>query len=64
MERGLLTYFVENWDTEEVIASFPTEEARNIWLKNYTHVIDDDLYPNWKRVLDSDESVRVAIYEE
>lgn len=31
-----MKYIVENWDTEEIIAVFDTEEQRELWLLNYS----------------------------
>lgn len=30
-----MKYIVENWDTEETIAEFETEEQRQDWIDNY-----------------------------
>lgn len=46
-----MRYIVENWDTEEVIATFKTEEERQRWIdSNVTEGYMGD--------------VRISIYEE
>lgn len=63
--------YIENWNTEEVITRFTNEESCLDWLAENTYRTDlqpgDDGYTpahNFgKRVLKSDPSVRISIYE-
>lgn len=62
-----MTYYVENWYTEEIICRFSTEEARKKWLDKYTHREDttsqEEGFPFWKRVLNEKPEIRIAIYD-
>lgn len=50
-----IVYFVEDWDTEETIECFATEEERTEWLmENGTDTIDGFFLTDGRRV---------AIYE-
>lgn len=50
-----IVYFVEDWDTEEVIECFKTEEERSGWLiENGTDTIDGFFLHDGRKV---------AIYE-
>jgi len=51
-----MKYYVENWDTEEVIAEFNTEEERKAWFKN-----NATLKPNDGAYLE--DGTHIAFYE-
>lgn len=37
-----MKYYVENWETEEVIAEFDSYEQRQEWIKNNVTIIPND----------------------
>ena len=56
---------VENWDTEETIARFERESDRTEWVEKYTHKVEPgpEGY-KFARYLNSDPSVRVALFDQ
>jgi hypothetical protein len=51
-----MKYYVENWETEEVIAEFDTAEERQAWFKkNATLIPSDGAY--------LEDGTHIAFYE-
>lgn len=48
-------YYVENWDTEEVIAEFDTYEQRQEWINKNVTIRSDGGY--------LEDGTHIAIYE-
>lgn len=62
-----MKYSVEDWYTDETIVAFPTEEARDKWVVKNTHkeetTTNEEGFPFWKRVLNDNPNIRVALCE-
>lgn len=54
--KNLKFYYVEDWDTEEIIAQFLSEEERQEWLDRNTIIKDGYGYLK-------DGTTKVSIYE-
>lgn len=54
--KAMTKYYVENWDTEEVIAEFDTYEQRQEWIKKNVTI-----RPNEGGYLE--DGTHIAIYE-
>lgn len=52
-----MRYIVENWETEEVIKVFDSEEERNEWIIKKCTFFNDGVFI-------ADTEIRISCYEE
>ena len=57
-----MKFIVENWDTEEVIKTFGTEEARAAWIAENVRLLRDRYYNDVGGYLA--DGTRISVYEE